>query len=166
MSARFGMLGQPLADAERRHVREYLTGLGIEDVTRVEPVATWNDARSVITDAAWDRRWWDAEQLEKQRLYARAVAACGEPEVLRLLSETLERSSAANGSADAALTRFDCSDAGLFAAALGAANETLYLSELARLAGEPSTHPFRSKQALFAAGRWPLGILDGRYRLF
>jgi hypothetical protein len=166
VTAWFGMLGRPLSDGECRHVREYLRGLGIEDVTRVEQVQTWDDARSVITDAAWDRRWWDAEQLEKQRVYARAVAACGESEVLRLLSETLERSSTENGPADDAAARLDCNDAGLLAAAWGAANEALYLGELAGLAGEASAHPFRSKQALFAAGRWPLGILDGRYRLF
>ena len=166
MTAWFDMLGQPLAAAEFRHVHAYLSGLGIADITRVEPVATWNDARSLITAAAWDRRWWDAEQLEKQRLYASAVAASGESDVLGLLSQTLEQSSAANGPVEAAAARLGCSDAGLFAAALGAANEALYLGELARLAGEPQTHPFRSKQALFAAGRWPLGILDGRYRLF
>jgi hypothetical protein len=160
------MLGQPLADSECQRVREYLSGLGIEDVTRIEPVATWDDARSLITDAAWDRRWWDAEQLVKQRLYARAVAARGESEVLRLLSQTLEHGSAAHGEAEADGPRLECADAGLVAAALGAANEARYLGELARLAGEPSTHPFRSKQALFAAGRWPLGIVDGRYRLF
>ena len=166
MSGLFRMLGEPISDSEERRVHEYLRGLGIADAFPVARVSDWQNARYVITHPAWDRRWWDAEQLEKQRLYARALAARGESGVLGLLSDTLGSSSAAKCAATLAAERLGCREAGLVGSAAGAASEALHLAELARLAGEAEGHPFRLKQALFAAGRWPLGILDGRYQLF
>jgi hypothetical protein len=162
----FGSLGEPIANVESERVQNYLLGLGIVDVVPIESVADWRDARSVITDPGWDRRWWDAEQLEKQRLYARAIALCGESDVLRLLSITLASSDAVKNAAELAAARLGCTEAGLVRSAAGAASEAVHLGELARLAGETDAHPFRLKQALFSAGRWPLGMLSGRYHLF
>jgi hypothetical protein len=162
----FGSLGEPIASSESQQVRSYLLGLGIADAVSIESVSGWHDARAVITDPAWDRRWWDAEQLEKQRLYARAVALCGESDVLRLLSVTLASSDAVKNAAELAAARLGCTEAGLVGSAAGAASEAFHLGELAGLAGELDAHPFRLKQALFSAGRWPLGMLNGRYHLF
>jgi hypothetical protein len=166
MSAWFDALGEPVAAEELRMARAYLAGLGIAEALPIEGVRDWNDARSVVTNPAWDRRWWEAEQLEKQRLHARAGVAHGEQETLQLLACTLEASEAVKGAAARAAARFGCADAGLVGSAAGAASEALHLAELARLAGESDAHPFRLKQALFAAGRWPLGILNGQYRIF
>src|SRR4051812_17086631 len=164
MSAWFRTLGEPVAEDERCLVGSYLRGLGIEEELPVETVPDWKDARAVVTDPDWDRRWWDAEQLEKQRLYARAIATRGQSEVLQLLSRTLESTDDVRTAASVAAARSGCSDTGLVASAAGAASEAFHLAELARLAGEPEAHPFRSKHALFVAGRWPLGILSGSYR--
>jgi hypothetical protein len=165
MSAWFALLGEPVAAAEDRLIEAYLAGLGLAALP-VEPVADWSEARSVVTDAAWDRRWWQAEQREKQRLWRVAVALHGEPDVLRALSRTLDASEGLRRSAASAAERFGCTDAGLAGSAAGAASEALHLAELARLAGESDGHAFHAKRALFAAGRWPLGILHGRYRIF
>jgi hypothetical protein len=166
VSAWFGSLGEPIANAESEQVRTYLLGLGIVDEVSVETIADWQDARSVITNPDWDRRWWDAEQLEKQRLYAKAIALRGESDVLHLLSSTLAASDAVKNAAELAAARLGCTEAGLVGSAAGAASEAFHLGELARLAGEPDAHPFRLKQALFSAGRWPLGMSNGRYHLF
>jgi len=162
----FGALGEPISDSEYRGVHEYLRGLGITDALPVETVSDWQNARYVITHPAWDRRWWDAEQREKQRLYAKASAAHSGSEVLGLLSNTLKSSTAVKRAAALAATRLGCREAGLVSSAAGAASEALHLAELARLAHEADGHPFLLKQALFGAGRWPLGILNGRYHLF
>jgi hypothetical protein len=166
MTAWFSMLGEPLAGADRRQAHEYLRGLDILDQLSVTTVPGWSDARRIIADPGWDRRWWDAEQLEKQRLHARAVAAHAEVPLLELLSRTLDSGEPLHRAAAAAAARYGCADPGLIAAAAGAASEALHLAELARLAAEDESHPFALKQSLFAAGRWPLGIFGGHYFVF
>jgi hypothetical protein len=167
MSDWFFMLGEPLEAAEFQQVRDYLRGLGILDETPVECVSDWEDARRVIDNPEWDRRWWDAEQAERQRLQQRAGAVHGHAAVLRTLSEMLTRvGEAIHGAAAVESTRRGSADAALIRAAAGAASEALYQSELARLAGEGATHPFAVKQALFAGGHWPLGIVNARFYVF
>ncbi len=166
MSAWFSLLGQPVSADERHAIEAYLRGLGLTEDLPVEVVTDWSGARSIVTDAAWDRRWWDAEQREKQRLWQGAVRARGEVDVLQSLSRTLDSSEVLRHSASQAAERYGCADTGLVGAAAAAASETLHLAELARLAGEIELHPFHLKRALFAAGRWPLGILRERFCIF
>jgi len=166
MSGWFSRLGEPGSPHERALVDAYLHGLGLGDELPLEVVTDWDAARSVVTDAEWDSRWWDAEQREKQRLHARAVALRGEPALLRSLATTFEVTEAVQRAAVSAAARARCSDAGLVGSAAGAASEALHLAELAELAGEDGKHPFRAKCALFAGGRWPLGILKRRYCIF
>lgn len=167
MSDWFFMLGEPLELAERQQVGDYLRGLGVQGELPVEPVGDWEGARRVIDNPEWDRRWWDAEQAERQSLQQRAGAALGQGALLRTLSETLERAGEAiHGAAAVASARRGPADAALIRAAAGAASEALYLAELARLAGAGAQHPFAVKQALFAGGHWPLGIVNARFYVF
>ena len=167
MSDWFFMIGEALADGERAQVRDYLVGLGIRGNFTIETVPDWAGARRVIDDSGWDHRWWDAEQAERQRLYARTVAKQGEQPVRAELSRELARTSQlVHGAAAVEAARGGCTDAGLIGAAAGAATESLYLAMLARLAGESDAHPFALKQSLFAGGHWPLGIVDQRYYVF
>ena len=166
MSGWFCMLGEPITLLERSQVHGYLSGLGIDDSLPVEPVFEWDAAREVITNPAWDRRCWDAERLETQRLYGRASEGRGKAELLQSLSRTLETGEAVHGAAAVAAARGRCSDAGLIAAAAGAVSEALPLAELASLARADDAHPFFLKQELFAAGRWPLGAVAGCYYVF
>lgn len=161
------MLGESLDDSERRRAEGYLRGLGIEEPIPVVGVPDWASARRAIADPKWDRRWWDAEQEEKQRLLRKAKAAWGEAALMQELSRAVERiTEAVHGSAAVEAARRGCSDPGLIRAAAGAASEALYLAELARLAGEGENHPFAHKQSLFAGGHWPLGIVRGSYHVF
>ena len=166
MSAWFSLLGAPLAANERQLVELYLSGLGISAVLPVAGFLDWNEARSFVTAPEWDRRWWDAEQLEKQRLHARARAVHGEAALLEALSRTLASSETVRSAARAAAERFSCFDDGLVGSAAGAASEACHLAELALLADATEAHPFLRKRALFDGGRWPLGILSGRYLIF
>lgn len=166
MSAWFALLGAPLAENERNMAHAYLRGLGIAEPLLVDGVRDWSEARAVVTAPAWDQRWWEAEQLEKRRLHARASAAHGEARLFESLSRTLVSSEPLRTAAATAAERSGCTDRGLVGAAAGAASETCHLAELARLADAEATHPFFVKRALFDAGRWPLGILSGAYRIF
>jgi len=161
------MLGDAISAGELSQIHDYVRGLGIEGEVAVEQVSSWGSARTIITNPEWDRRYWEAEQAEKQRLAAAAGALRGELELLQLQSRAFERSSeAVHGAAAVAAARFGCSDVGLIGAAAGAASEALHLAELAELAGERLPHPFLSKRAVFEAGHWPLGALGARYYVF
>ena len=163
----FFKLGEPLELAECLQVRDYLHGLGLRDELPVEAVSDWESARRAIDTPDWDRRWWDAEQAERQRLQQVAGEAQGHAAVLRGLSDAIERvGEAIHQAAQVASARRGPADAALVRAAAGAASEALYLSELARLAGAGERHPFALKRALFASGRWPLGIVNTRFYLF
>ncbi len=166
MSTWFFMLGEPLTQYERSGVRDYLKGLGSSEPYSVEGVADWKSAFEVITNPEWERGHWDAEQRERQRLQAAADRVYGPARVREALSTLVAASDAAHGTAAIALARLGCTDVGFIRAAAGAASEALYLAELARLAGENGQHPFVAKQAIFAAGHWPLGAANGSYYIF
>lgn len=167
MSDWFFMLGEALDDSERCQAENYLKGLGISEPISVVGVPDWDTARRTIANPAWDRRWWDAEQAEKQRLMEKAKAARGEDALMRELSASVEEvSEAIHGAAAVEAARRGCSDPSLIRAAAGSATEAYYLAALARLAGEGDDHPFARRQSLFAGGHWPLGIVHGRYHVF
>jgi hypothetical protein len=166
LSAWFSKLGEPVDSDEARLIDAYLRGLGLTGALPIESVDDWGGARNIVTDAAWDRRWWEAEQREKRRLWQAAVERRGEVDVLQSLSRTLETSELVRHAASAAAERCGSADVGLVGAAAAAASEAFHLAELARLAIETEAHSFFLKRALFDAGRWPLGILHGRYRIF
>jgi hypothetical protein len=167
MSGWFSMLGEPLSKAELQHLQQYLRGLAIDERMPVQGVADWPSAGEAIANPSWDRRWWDAEQRERSRLYTNAAAIRGESELLESLSRTLgESTDRAHGAAAVAAARGGCTDAALIRAAAGALSQALYLGELAVFAGENDRHPFLVKQALFAGGHWPLGIVNGQYYVF
>jgi len=166
MSDWFFMLGEPLSVAEQKQVRQYLLALGIRDELLVESVADWRSAARAISSPEWDRRWWEAEQREQQRLQGLSEAQLGKGELLHALSSTLKLAEAVHGAAAVEAARRGCSDAALIRVAAGAASQALHMAQLAQLAGERDSHPFIIKAALFAGGHWPLGIVSGRYLVF
>jgi len=70
-----------------------------------------------------------------------------------------------HGKAATAAARMGNAAAASIHVAAGAASQAVYQLAVARLAGQ-SDSPFESKFRLFAAGRWPLGILGSRLVLF
>jgi hypothetical protein len=167
MSSWFSMLGEPLAEVERAQLGEYLRGLGIDETLPIQSVSDWHSAGRAIANPEWDRRWWDAEQRERERLHEQARAARGETELLLSLSNVLEHSTEpAHGSAAVEAARFGNVEPALIRAAAGALVQALCLSKLAELAGKKTDHPFLVKHALFAGGHWPLGIVNGCFYIF
>lgn len=167
MSDWFFMLGEPLAATEAEQVREYLLGLGLDADVPIESVADFSHAGRVIAHPDWDRRWWDAEQRERERLRSKASGAHDTDLLSRSLSRSMEQSvSASHGAVAVQAARLGCADAGMIRAAAGALGEALHLGKLAELAAEPASHPFLLKRALFEGGHWPLGIVTGRYYVF
>ncbi|HEY6725880.1 MAG TPA: hypothetical protein VI197_17725 [Polyangiaceae bacterium] len=166
MSEWFHTLGRPLGAEERRNVSDYLSGLYLAHDLPIEGVSDWKSAHAAIVSPGWDRRWWDAEQREKDRLSSKARAVVDEPEFWRSLSASLESADGVYEAAAIGAARGGCEDMGLIRAAAGALSQALYLAELSRIAGEGTRHPFFIKKAVFASGHWPLGIVHGTYYVF
>lgn len=163
----FFMLGEPLSASEQAQARDYLRALGVADTALVQSVPDFSSAARVVAHPDWDRRPWDAEQGERERLRARVGANGGEEQLLTALSAAVDESiSGPLGAIAVQAARMGCSDAGLIRAAAGALGEALYLARLAELAHEPASHPFLLKKALFAGGHWPLGVVSGRFYVF
>jgi hypothetical protein len=163
----FFMLGEPLSITEQEQVRGYLEGLGLTREIPIESVRDFDGAARIISNPEWDRRWWEAEQRERERLRVQASAALGSGPLWQQLSQsTADTIAASHGAAAIQAARIGCSDPGLIRAAAGALGEALHLAELAELAGAASSHPFLLKRALFAGGHWPLGIVTGRFYVF
>lgn len=163
----FFMLGEPLAESERALVRAYLHGLGLGDRTSVASVEHFAAAARIISHPDWDRRWWEAEQRERERLRAKAAAGRDPVQLLQALSHRAEQGiEAPHGAAAVQAARLGCSDPGLIRAAAGALGEALYLAKLAELASEAPSHAFSSKLALFSGGHWPLALVEGCFYVF
>jgi hypothetical protein len=162
----FAAVGQDLSDEERRETRDYVDAIGFPDAL-IEPVADWRAAEAATRDAQWSRAWWDAEEGERARLLQQAGKTHGQHALLAALSRvTLEASDVVLGAASIAALRSFIADPALARVAAGAATQAAYQAGLALAADAGDAHPFAIKFRLFAAGRWPLGLVASRFFVF
>jgi hypothetical protein len=153
----FSALGEPLGDDERWQTAAYLSGLSLAPPLPVHTVLTWREAGEVCQRPA--ESWWGAEEVERARLEQKAKLNPADRASLAL-------NDALHGAATVAAARSGCTDAALIRVAAGAAAYAAYQARLARAAGAPARHPFLCKYALYCAGRWPLGVYEGRFAIF
>ncbi|HEX2117054.1 MAG TPA: hypothetical protein VHM01_21835 [Alphaproteobacteria bacterium] len=162
----FAAVGQALSADERREAHDYLAAIGFPEA-RIEAVGDWRAAESATRDARWSRAWWDAEEHERARLLRGAGKQQGEHALLTALSRvTLEASNVVLGAASIATSRNGVADPALARVAAGAATQAAYQAGLALAAEAGDAHPFAIKFRLFAAGRWPLGLIDHTFHVF
>ncbi len=156
-SAWFSTLGAPLGEGEEADIAAYLAGLGLAAKLPTLVVESWSQAAEIIRNPA--AQWWAAEEAERSRLEARAKLDPADPAWLTLTD-------ALHGAAAVAAARGGSADPGLIRAAAGSATYAAYQQRLAAAAGEGEAHPFMRKYALFAGGRWPLGLYGDRFAIF
>ena len=133
----------------------------------VAPVTSWTAAAQIISDPNWDQRWWNKEEQERNALKHELTRDIPEQVLLSAVTEVTNAASRiAHGCAAIAAGRDRLADEAMPRAAAGAATQACYFKALAIAAGKPAEHPFHLKYGLFAAGRWPLGIADGRFHIF
>jgi hypothetical protein len=162
----FAAVGEPLAESEIEDCRAYLDGLGLKYAT-VAATRTWRDAEAVTRSPDWNPLWWSAEEEARRTLISRANAKHGESSVLVALTEVMHEVSAiVLGAASAALSREGVADPALARVVAGAASQAADQAGLALAAAAGETHPFAIKFRLFAAGRWPLGLIGRTFHLF
>jgi hypothetical protein len=161
----FAALGEPLTDGDRADATSYARALGFEGLD-IDIAHDWPEAEALLKGPDWSPVWWDREETSRRALLQRAEARYPEHALWTTLTElTTDAGELVHGKAATAAGRMgDAAKASVHVAA-GAASQAVYQLAVARLAGDEGS-PFESKFRLFAAGRWPLGIVGSRLILF
>lgn len=161
----FAACGEPLSDSERADARAYTVALE-QPACEISTVPTWRDAAATAQRPDWSREWWDAEARAQQELQRRAAARFGDEPVLAALTAVTEAADALHGKAALAISRAGIADPSLTRVAAGSAAQACHQAALALAASAGPEHLFSIKYRLFAAGRWPLGIVGGCFFVF
>jgi hypothetical protein len=162
----FAGCGEPLTAGDLDDASAYLAALGLAPC-ETAPVASWTDVAAITQLPDWSRVWWEAEEGERTRLFDLARAAQREcPLLAALTAVTQTASDVVIGAAAVAAARAGVADEALHRVAAGAATQACYQAALAIAADAGEAHGFAAKFRLFAAGRWPLGIVGDRFFVF
>lgn len=160
----FAGLGEPIDRETLALARSYLDGLGFPDAD-VAQIENWEDAADAAANLDFDTAQWEAEESLRVGLAAEALEymseealAIGLTHVSAILGARIRAAAeeAAQGLADDELLN----------AAVGAAIQAAHGAALSLIADSDEDHPFRRKFALFARGRWPIGIAGLSFNLF
>jgi len=156
----FAALGEPLTDGDVAEARTYAGAVEVVGVT------SWPDAEDFLKSPNASLDWWDREETLRKSLLAEAERRHPERALWTSLTElTTEAGDLIHGKAATAAARMGNAAPASIHVAAGAASQAVYQLAVARLAGN-QTSPFESKFRLFAAGRWPLGVVGSRLFLF
>jgi len=156
----FAALGEPLTDGDVAEARAYA---GAVEVVRV---TSWPEAEAFLKSPDASLDWWNREEALRKSLLAEAETRHPERALWTSLTElTTEAGDLVHGKAATAAARMGNAAPASIHVAAGAASQAVYQLAVARLAGN-QTSPFESKFRMFAAGRWPLGIMGSRLFVF
>ena len=161
----FETCGRPLSPDETARAASYVAALGIGEFP-VQGVSGWRAAQSLARNPDWNRDWWEAESQAEKALHLKGIARFGRDDFLRNLTAVTEAASSIQLPASRALSRSGIDDQGLAKAAAGAASQACHQAAMACLNKSGESHLFARKFRLYAAGRWPLGIVQNRCFVF
>ncbi len=161
----FAALGEPLTDGDLADAKTYVAALGF-DRLETDRARDWPEAERLLQSPDWSPAWWDREETLRRTLFVEAEARYPERALWWSLTElTTEAGDLIHGKAAMAAARMGKAAAASIHVAAGAASQAVYQLALARLA-EHAASPFESKFRLFAAGRWPLGVVSAKLVVF
>jgi hypothetical protein len=161
----FAACGDALTAGERDDAQAYLAALGMAGVP-IEGVPSWEEARRLTQRSDWSQAWWEAEAAAQRVLQERGARRFGTACLLAALSQVAEAADALLGAASIAASRAGIADPSLTRVAAGSAAQACHHQALALALAVGSDHLFAVKYRLFAAGRWPLGVVGDRLYLF
>lgn len=161
----FAALGEALTEGDRADAQAYADGLALGDLAIAE-AQDWPEAERILKAPDWSHEWWDGEERLRGSLLERATSLYPERALwMALTTLTTEVGELVHGKAATAAARMGGAARASVHVAAGAASQAVYQLAVARIAGD-MTSPFESKFRLFAAGRWPLGVVGNRLILF
>jgi hypothetical protein len=166
-AAWFSRVGAPLSPAEAAALDALRRAAALPGASAAGSVGHWYEAGAIARAADRDGAWWDREEEERERLWECAAERHGEDGLAAELAGVHDRlRDAVHAAAMAAMASHGVADPALAREAAAAALLAAHQWALARLAGAGGDHYFTVKFELFAGGRWPLGVQDGRYWVF
>jgi hypothetical protein len=167
----FANLGEPLTAGARAAARSYADGLGFSDA-EIAIVVDWDDAAAAAETLDWNSPAWEAEELLRSDLTARALAILSEPALRIAMALIAERvAGPATEAMEQASFIWDVTEQSHQQLAVGAAVQAAHQAALVLVAAadpafEAADHPFNAKFRLFEFGRWPVGIIGSSFNLF
>ncbi|MFQ5563637.1 MAG: hypothetical protein ACE5FO_08715 [Parvularculaceae bacterium] len=167
----FANLGEPLTPGARAVAETYLRGLGFPGA-EVAILVDWEDAAAAAESLDWQTPAWEAEELLRADLTARALDLLSEEGLRVGMALIADRvSEPAKEAMEQASFLWDMEDAASRQLAVGAAVQAAHGAALALIAAtdpefDADDHPFAAKFQLFEFGRWPVGVVGGSFNLF
>lgn len=161
----FAAVGTTLTPPMVAAAETYVAALGLVPCP-VATVGSWHEAAAAAQRPDWSRDWWQAESVCEQALQRQAGARFGLEPLLAALTDVTDAAAGIRDQAAAALACAGLDDEALAKVAAGAAAQACHQQGLALLAGDSAGRAFAVKFTLFAAGRWPLGIVGGTCFVF
>jgi hypothetical protein len=168
----FANLGEPLTPGARAAAARYVEGLGFPGVG-VGILVDWEDAAAAAESLDWHAPAWEAEELLRADLTARAGDIFSEEALALAMTLIAERiADPAREAMEEAASIWDVEEESLRTLAVGAAVQAAHQAALvlAAAAADPEfgaeDHPFAAKFRLFEFGRWPVGVVGQTFNLF
>jgi hypothetical protein len=161
----FAAVGTELTPSAVADAEAYVAALDLAPCA-VAPVAGWRAAAEIAQRPDWSRDWWQAESAREKAFHRQGAARFGLAPLLAALTDVTETAAVLRDRAAGVLGRAGIADEALAKVAGGAAAQACHQRALALLAGGDAGRAFAAKYALFAAGRWPLGIVGGTCFVF
>ena len=167
----FENLGEPITPGGRATAEAYLDGLGFPEA-ELAILVDWEDAADAAESLDWQSPAWEAEELLRADLNARALELLSEEALqigMTLIAEKI--SEPAKEAMEQAAFIWDIADEAPKNLAVGAAVQAANGAALALVAAadpefEAELHPLAAKFRLFEFGRWPVGVVGGSFNLF
>ena len=167
----FANLGEPLTPGARAQAEQYCDRLGFPHA-QIAILVDWEDAAGAAESLDWDSPAWEAEELARSALTARALEHLSEDALtigLTKISESVGE--AAKEAMEQAAFIWDIEDEGARNLAVGAAVQAAHGAALSLLGAsdpefEAENDIFAAKFRLFEFGRWPVGVLGTSFNLF
>lgn len=148
---------------EAQYAAGYLAALNLPASAELAIAADWPAAEAIMRDPQSGTGWWEREEMERRLLMREMESRIG----TQLLMETLTCAIEGYSDLTYACAMKSCrGDETLARVASGAALTSIHLRALALLAGRGELHVFVQKYALFAAGRFPLGVRGAAFIFF
>ena len=167
----FANLGEPMTAGARAAARSFADGLGFPDAD-VAILIDWEDAAAAAEQNDWNSPAWEAEELLRADLTARALGVLSEDALKIAMALIAERiAEPAREAMEQASFIWDVDDEAQQQLAVGAAVEAAHKAMLVLIASadpgfDADDHPFTAKFRLFEFGRWPVGITGSSVNVF
>jgi hypothetical protein len=167
----FSNLGEPMTAGARAAARSYADGLGFPDAD-IAILVDWEDAAAAAEHNDWNSPAWDAEELLRADLTARALGVLSEEALKIAMTMIAERIlEPAREAMEQASFIWDIEDEAHQQLAVGAAVQAAHQAMLVLIAAidpdfDAEDHPFTAKFRLFEFGRWPVGVTGSSLNVF